>query len=729
MNCLQIRLDQLADSSATAAYFSQSDALGCDAACLVFDPVVYFSDTEMFRERCRRFAAEAREKRFSAGAVLLTSRAPADRLGAGEAQYDDAGRIVGAGENAFMPSPASAAWLEMLEGLIDTLVGGCGLEWAAIEEPFYAAGLPGVRDRVHDLFVSACPDLPYPGENEETPEYLKLQEVKADSVLRLCRELVQRAADAGAARVGVVPQVFVTFPSGAGIPRTTCEIAQLAQIPGVAFLVSRMTPDTLAGRAADSAGGFSMSAEMCYLEAMAHSLGKPVMCLMDPAAAGKSGRTLDLDSFRDCAHAALAAGASGFGARGFDGEARYPAEWQQLLFEAGRYAGRMGAVSAQAAFVVSGAGARHLPPNDYASVSSHYVEFMRHMLLAEHIPVLTFGASTLRQNLADFPDVRVLIMEEHSPLTVEQMSAVRDWWSGRERRGIVVFCSGAGIAADAESPGGCRCSCSLPGVLGLIGLTQDPDEPVFAPEGGVALRDVSRVRRSAFLKRLEPVRLPSVANVRRAFGSRALTLYDAENRGEPVPVVAEYKDRTTFALYCGFGLNSGTLEAASSAVRYAMREVDAEAPIVTECPEGLLWNAGRTGYLVLSNITGTALTASARPGRSQLWDCRKGVLLSGESSEFTVEPHGFQIYRLVGRRSKFFDIAGVSSLGTLLEGAGRADADIVAGRETVVILRTPPKEALVDGKRVTFSRRIVNGAHYVTLDQCPPGSHRITLKW
>ena len=94
-----------------------------------------------------------------------------------------------------------------------------------------------------------------------------------------------------------------------------------------------------------------------------------------------------------------------------------------------------------------------------------------------------------------------------------------------------------------------------------------------------------------------------------------------------------------------------------------------------------------------------------------------------------IKPHSFGVYRIVGRRSKFFDIIGASCLRGVIDGAGRAEIALLAGQKTVLVLRASPKDILVDGKPSTISQEVINGAYHVTLQQCSPGERRITLRW
>ncbi|MCX8052725.1 MAG: hypothetical protein N3B12_02870, partial [Armatimonadetes bacterium] len=217
--------------------------------------------------------------------------------------------------------------------------------------------------------------------------------------------------------------------------------------------------------------------------------------------------------------------------------------------------------------------------------------------------------------------------------------------------------------------------------------------------------------------------------IRDRFGSRATVLYEAKVGDITVPVVTEYRDRTTLAIFCGFGLSHDTAEAAARAISFALSESAAPSPVVGSCSEGVLWNHNELGYLIVVNTSDQPGYADINVGRLSLWDCLKQKALPRDQTRVILEPHSFGFYRMFMRRSKFIDVLGASALRKVTDGAGRADIDLLAGRKTVLVLRSSPKEIRVDGKYCTITQEIRNGAYHVTLQQCPPGEHTILLRW
>ncbi len=399
-----------------------------------------------------------------------------------------------------------------------------------------------------------------------------------------------------------------------------------------------------------------------------------------------------------------------------------------ILVEAMKYASRLGRPVSPIAFVFSYSGTRHAEPYTYETVFQFYWALVKHLLYKAHMPILTFFADTLEEDLARHPEVQVLVFEEHFPLTVEQMSVIRNWWQGTTRRAVIAFGSGLGYSSDISSPGLQPCVQSFPGVLDLIGLRQE-SKPQLSFKNEVQIKDTARIRRSAFLGDELTLKINAVANVRRIFGARANVLYEVDTSDGPVALVAEWRDRNTLAMFCGFGLNDNTVEAAEKAIRYALHEVDCPKSIVDKCDDGILWNINANGYLVFSNISDAIANVKIKPVRTNLWDCAAQSLLPCDLESIDVEPHSFRVFRVVGKRSKFLDILGASYLRRLTDGAGRAELELIAGRKTILVLKSPPKEILVDGKPSAIEYEIINNNYHVIINQCQPGERVIELRW
>lgn len=515
-----------------------------------------------------------------------------------------------------------------------------------------------------------------------------------------------------------------------GTLNPSCDVGRIADLPGLDFLVARMQVDNIHAGVMRTGDDLTNSPSLQFVEIMAHSLGKDVIAVNNPTDehAASGCPLIPFDLYRDATIATLAAAPSGFTRHWYGKNYGEDSKHMELLSEVAGYAARLGRAQSPVAFVVSANGMQHAEPWNYEAVFQRYWAVAKQLAHAAHVPLLTFHGETLAQNLADHPEVQVLIFDGHFAQTVEQMSVISDWWEDMRKRAVMAFASGIGYAADPNLPGPRPCSQSLPGVFELIGLKQE-DLPQYGGDAPIRIRDVARVRRSAFLGGDFDLPVNKVANTRRVFGSRAIVLYEVDEGDSKIPVVAEWRDKTTLAMFCGFGLSQETAGLAEKAIRYILREVDAPPLWLDDCGEGILWSATKHNYVVVANLSDKAAEATVKPGRSTVWDSKEQKMLPDDMPRIKVKPHSFGVYRIVGRRSKFFDILGVSCLQSVVDGAGRAEISVLAGQTTTLVLRASPKEILVDGRPSTIAQEVINGAYHVTLQQCAPGERRISLRW
>jgi len=510
----------------------------------------------------------------------------------------------------------------------------------------------------------------------------------------------------------------------------SCPIERISAIPELDTIVVRMQPDNIVCNTMRTGDELADSPKLYYSEIMAHSLGKDVICVSNPTdEETKPGdKLVPLDFYRDATMSALAGSPGGFTRHWYPKNYGEDTKHMEVLADAASFTSRLGQPVAPVAFVFSYSGTIHAEPYTYETVFQFYWAVAKRLQFEAGVPMLTFFADTLEEDLARHPEVQLLVLDEHFPLTSDEMMAISRWWQGAEKRGLVAFGNGIGFCADLDKPG-LRPSCvACPGVFELIGLKQE-ERPQYVSDGPIKLRDVSRIRRSAFLGDHLTLPVNTIADVRRVFGSRASVLYEVDIPDAHVPVAAEWRDRATLALFCGFGISDETAGIAERAIRYAMREVDCPPLLIEPTTPDMLWSANKHDYVVLSNLSDKPGVARAKPGRANFWDCRERKLLSDGCAEIDVPAKSFRVLRLVGRRSKFFDVLGASCLRKLIDGAGRAEIELLAGQKTTLVLRASPREIVVDGKHSTVTQEVINDAYYVTLNQCPPGERKIALKW
>ena len=733
MNALPVGPQRVLDAEARAAYFADLERWGFDLAYNAYYAATYKQVTEDYKAAYVDFAAEAHRLGYSACIQIQVTVNAGDRVGVDQAQHDVDNKPDLFGDGRSFASFSSRPWIDYLKELTSIFVTDYGYDMVVYEEPMYRADIPGTKDPFHAQFTAAHPDIEYPTKREETTAYLAVQEAKADALLAFCTELVEHAKSVGAKKVGIMPWFFIPTIENtpAGTLNPSCPINRIAQIPGLDTIVVRMQPDNVYSDVMRTGDDLQTSPALAYAEILAHSLGKDLIAANNPTNEHTQERPdplLPFDFFRDFTVSALAALPAGFTRHWYGKNYGDDKAQMEVLADAAALTSRLGDPSGPVAFVFSYSGTRHAEPYTYETVFPFYWNLARRLHYESHIPMLTFFADTLEEELARHPEVQLLVLDEHFPLTPSQMMAISKWWQSEEKRSIVSFGDGFGYCADIDFPGLRPSNVSCPGVFELIGLKQE-DEPQYISEEPIVLRDVARIRRSAFLG--DGVELPvkAIANVRRVFGSRATVLYEVDLSDAHVPVVAEWRDRATVALFCGFGLSEATIDHAEKAIRYALREVAFPGFLLTSCSEGILWNSNKHDYIAISNLSDREGSATLKLGRSNLWDCRERVMLEDGVMEIKVPPKSFRVFRFVGRRSKFFDVLGAVYLRRLIDGAGRAEIDLWAGNSTTLVLRASPKEIMVDGKHCTVTQEVINGAYHVKLQQCPPGERKISLKW
>jgi hypothetical protein len=733
MNALPVGPQQVGDNEGRKRYFDDLESYGFDIAYNAYYAFDYQDVVGKFADSYKEFVAEAHRRGIPACIQIQSTVCAGDRIGIEEAQYNLDNQPEKWGERGFFASFASEAWKDYLKQLTTLFIKEFGFDYVVYEEPMYRVDIPGPKDRFYAKFTALHPNCKYPDRRAENTEYLMVQQAKADLLLAFYTDLIAHAKSSGAKKAGVMPWFFI--PTIENTPaetlNTSCDINAIANIPGLDILVVRMQPDNIYFGTMRTGDEMSKSPKLYYVEVMAHALGKDVIAVNNPTDEHTDYPACPLipyDFFREATLASLAAAPCGFTRHWYGQNYGKDQQHMELLANAAAYANRLGQPLSPVAFVFSSAGMWHAEPHTYEKNFQHYWALAKRMAFNAHIPMLTFHAETLEQQLLEHPEVQVLVFEEHFPLTVEQMSVIRSWWEGTHKRAVVAFGAGVGISADVNMPGGQPCGVAFPGVLELIGLRQE-EVLQYVSDDPLPLRDVSRVRRSAFLEGLDFPAVRTVANVRRVFGSRANVLYELDVENQRIPVVAERRDRLTLAIFCGFGLNAETAPAAERAIRYAMRESDCPPLMIDSCSDGMLWNINANGYLVLANISPEKGTATGRPGRANFWNCRNRKQLPDGDPKIEFEPYSFQVYRVVGRRSKFLDIIGCSRLRKVIDGAGRAEISVWAGKKTTLVLRASPKEITVDGRFCTVTQEVVDGVYYVTLNECQPGERLIGLRW
>lgn len=733
MNALPVGPSRVADAESRSKYFADLERWGFDVPYNAYYAALFDQVVGEHKPAYVEFAAEAHRRGYPACIQIQTTVCAGDRVGIDQAQYDVENNPDMREDGKFFASFSSRAWRDYLKELTTIFVQQYGYDWVIFEEPMYRVDIPGTKDPFYAEFTAAHPGVTYPTKREESPAYLSVQNAKADALVDFCRELVVHAKSVGATKAGVMPWFFIPTIENtpAGTLNPSCPIQQIARIPELDIIVVRMQPDNVYCDTMRTGDDLKTSPKLFYPEIMAHSLGKDVIAVNNPTDEHKGHGDeplIPLDYFRDSTLAAVAGCPAGFTRHWYGKNYGEDTKHMEVLADAASFASRLGQPVAPVAFVFSYSGTRHAEPYTYETVFPFYWLLAKRLQFGGRMPMLTFFADTLEEDLARHPEVQLLILEEHFPLAPDQMMAISRWWQSAEKRGVVAFGTGLGFCTDVDMPGVRPSSRACPGVFELIGLKQE-DRPQFTADEPIKVRDISRIRRSAFLGTDLTLPVKTIANVRRVFGSRASVLYEADIADTHLPVVAEWRDRATLAMFCGFGLCEETVDAAEKAIRYALREVDFPGLMLDSCTDDVLWSINKHDFIAVSNLSDKPGSATGRPGRANFWDCRQQKMLEDGDVKIELDPHSFRVLRVVGRRSKFFDVLGACYLRKLIDGAGRAEIELLAGRKTTLVLRASPREIMVDGRHCTVTQEVINNAYHVTLQQCPPGERKIALKW
>ncbi|NLN74704.1 MAG: hypothetical protein GX139_00120 [Armatimonadetes bacterium] len=733
MNALPVGPGGVGDYESRTRYFNDLERLGFDIPFNAYYASLYTDVVGRLRPAYIEFAAEAHNRHYPACIQIQVSVCAGDRVGVDQAQRNVDNQPELQDNGRFFASFSSKPWLNYLKELTTIFVQQYGYDWVVFEEPMYRVDIPGAQDPFYADFSVAHPDVAYPSKPAESTEYLIVQQAKAEALHKFCRELAVHAKSVGAKKVGIMPWFFI--PTIENTPPEThnpsCQVQHIAAMPELDFIVVRMQPDNIYCDTMRTGDDLTASAKLYHCEIMAHSVGKDLIAVNNPTDEHTdypSCPLIPFDFFRDYTLAGIAAGPCGFTRHWYGQNYGKEEQYMQLLAEAASYAGRLGHPCAPVAFVFSHSGTQHAEPYTYETVFPFYWDLVRQLHIEHGTPVLTFFADTLEADLARHPEVQLLIMEEHFPLTYSQLMAVGRWWRRGENRGIVAFGAGLGFCADVDYPGLRPSNVACPSVFELLNLKQD-DPPQYILDEPVKLRNVSRIRRGAFLGDEVQLNVNSVSNVHRVFGSRASVLYELDALGMHIPVVSEWREREVLALYCGFGVTKETIEEVQKAVLYALHEIGYRNPPVTPNTKDILWSVNRHDYIVISNLSDQTGSATIKTGRSHLWDCKEQKYLADGVVDLALESKSFKVLRLIGRRSKFLDIQGVSCLRNMRNGVGKADIEFLAGKTTTLVLRAAPKEIFLDGKHCAVTQEVKDEIFYVSLQGCMPGEHKLTLKW
>jgi hypothetical protein len=133
--------------------------------------------------------------------------------------------------------------------------------------------------------------------------------------------------------------------------------------------------------------------------------------------------------------------------------------------------------------------------------------------------------------------------------------------------------------------------------------------------------------------------------------------------------------------------------------------------------------------MIVANCEDLPATATVIKRPMVYWDVFEQRLLTESAELESIRPLSFRMLRLVAKRSKFYDIEAAVHVSSIADGAGRADVELTTGPNTAFILRSAPREVIVDSLPVETRLEQHGGYCKIFLHETVPGDHLVTLRW
>ncbi|MEN6372124.1 MAG: hypothetical protein ABFD64_08950 [Armatimonadota bacterium] len=731
MNALPTGPYEVADLAGLQQYFLDVERLNFDIACNSYCSIPLKDVTESLLLPYRRFASEAKSRGYKACIYINSIISCGDAVGITEAQYRLDNSPARLSDNCFHASLASTDWRNYLKELTRLFVQDYGYTCVIFADPMQCIDIPGTMDRFYERFLSAYPDVSYPKERSETPEYLKLQQLKADVLIDFCRDLSSHAKSVGAEQVGVMPRMFTPDAEIAheGTLSTCCESGRIAALPDVDFLAVRLNLDDIYAGNLRTGDEMERSPLICYAEVLSHCVGKPVMAMISTEKeCGKQTNTSQIpQEFVDKALlASTAAAPNGLMAKWTGTVNDQSVIRSNFLSKSNRMLERTGLQRTPIAFVISETGLRHAEPYSYKTVWQFYWQIARRILYCEKQPMLTLCAEALEENLSMNPQVSILLLEEHFPLTKLQIDFLERWWTDAPGRSIVIIGSGTGFSADPDKPGLQPISESFPGLLDKLGIKQESPYTINTEKGNKVILKRRYCDHSALPPDEIELDEAGIANSRRIFGSHNNVMYSDSNDR---PVITKWSSGSSLGFFCGLDSHSAA-PIVARIIRYALHAHKAFLSPVTSSDDNMvLWNGTRDGYILAVNFSDNTADLSVHRPPYTYWDVLEQRLVRDSKVELKMPPSSMRTYKWTNKTAKLYDVVQAVHIKSIAAGAGRAEIVLTTGQKTAFIVRNEPREILVDGSAAQFHVERSGPFCVVKPVGVKPGDHIIILRW
>lgn len=724
MNILCTDPHAVVDPKILEQYFEDARNGSFDIACNAYSSYAHDELVGSLAPSYTRFAFEARRRGCPACIRIQVSHSRGDAVGTSEAQYKSDNTPELTGGQGFFASFASTQWMEYLKTAINLFIQDYGYNWVLLDPPIYRVDIPGTKDRFYRTFIHRYPEVKYPEAASETSAYLKVQKLKADLAIDFYAELSGYAKSIGAEKVGIVLNRFSPSPTTSSKTMNDSHIdnGRLTIIKDIDFTVVPV-PEVIVGT---TKSGKKVSHP--YSEIISQCCGKPVIMEIDhteargPNTKRKPAAEKASPAPTICSIAAIPNGISTDWAHQSEDKNVIQDQWVRT---ANRLLPKLNRQAAPIAVVFSASGGRHCAPNTYDDVWQFYSSITNHILFDEKAPVLTFTADALEVQLKTNPQVNMLILEEHFPLTSEQMSTVIEWWKAEPGRAILAVGSGLGFSANPDKPGAQPLSEAFPGLLKHIGIEQ-LDPPTVGVKGGVVTLKAGIGPKPLIPSQGLSIDVSQIANVRRVFGSGARQIYSDQHSR---PLITEWISGRTAAYFCGIGASDATASLIMEIIRYAFRSTHRPKPPITSSSEFVIWNGSADGYLVVANCSDEPAQATVFVKPYAYWDIINKELVRDTNPETTIAPRSFRFLRRMAKRSKFYDVSDAVHVESIVDGAGRADITLTTGVDTAFVVRSLPKEVLVDDLTTDIKVENYDGYSKIYIPEIDPGDYVVTLRW
>lgn len=667
-------------------YFADMERLRCDVAY-----TAYYAQTkrDVFEgktgARYREFVARSHERGLPACIQVQSTLANLVDLDLAEAQraVENTPCVFQASnvsdEYVCFASFASEAWKRLLMQFTEFFIQEAGFDWIVFEEPMFAVDIPGTEDRFYEVFRRRWPEAPYPARHEETPSYVKVQQLKKEVLADFYRALLDHAKAAGAKRRGLMPWFFTPIYENTPYETldTACDLGRLIHLESLDFVVVRMQPDNIYSEATAPVPTRDAGPRLYYTEVMAHSLGKPVICVNNAINEHRAWFEFDaipLEFFQSATLSAVAAAPEGMSHHWYvPRDLPHIEEHWALLARTNDALRRLGRPQTPVAFVYSCRGACHAAPFRPADVFERYWAFARRMVLergpltpagermapAGGLPFKVFYADTLAASLARNPDVRLLVLDEYHPLTEEETALLERWLAeapAGEPRAVLAFLSGYGYSADPERAGDAELHEAWPGLLRLCGF-----DPARRARPRILNRSRRILRRGAGAGLPPPMNQDFSAYVYRALEAAAAPgteiLLEIEREGLPYLTRARRGAAGGGAFAFCAGLWDRTEPPITPLVRWILGEIGAR-PVEAAPGPDTLWNHTANGYLIATNPGARDSYIDLSDPGARYWDVAAGRWLA--TTRAVVAARDFRLFRRVVDGQRALDARGAA---------------------------------------------------------------------